>query len=262
MIPRASSNRAATPSGEGIALRRALVILIPLAVWEVASRVGMIDPLTAPAPSQVVMALAQIAPSRTFARDAMRTLSTVVGAFALGAAVAYPIGILLWRLPVVSAIVEPYLATLYAMPLLIVYPVVLAILGLGPAPIVTIASVMAFIPIATGTLSAFRSVDARYLRLSHVLCCTFLQRFRRILLPASLPLLVPGVKMGFTYALVGSLAMEFLLAERGLGFRIGMTYREFKTTAMFAHILAVVLVAAATYIALSRIEARVRRDIA
>lgn len=241
-------------------LVRWLLLVATLAVLEACARAGMFDPLVLPAPAQIFSTLLQMARGQEFYTDLSRTLVTVVVAFGIGAAGGLPLGVVFWKLPLLGAVVEPYLVTMYAMPTLLFYPILLAVMGLGPAPIITIASVMALIPVALNTMVALRSIPPMLPKLGRSVGCSTAQMYRKVLLPAATPLAVPGLRLGFAYAVIGTVAMEFILAVSGLGFRAGFHYRDFDVPEMYAEVLLIGVLAVLFNALFGVLERRIRRD--
>ncbi|MHA6631629.1 ABC transporter permease [Pseudonocardia sichuanensis] len=236
------------------------IVIGVVLLLELGSRTDFIDALIMPAPSTMVAQLVELLPTSDFWEDFRATALAVLAAFAIGAVGGLLLGILFWRLPFVGATFEPYLVSLYAAPTVVFYPILLAFLGLGPAPIVAIASTMALIPIALNTMVGLHSIPPSLPKLARSLNCSVAQTYRKVLAPAATPLLVPGLVLGFIYATIGVIAMEFILASNGLGFEIGYTYRSFDMERMYAYILVVLVVAVAVNVLLNFIERRVRQD--
>lgn len=241
---------------------RVLVVVALLVAAEVLTRVGAISHMTLAPPTEIGRALSELVGTSMFYDDMARTLYTIGVAFLYGAVIGLLLGLLFWRLPALGAIFEPYLASLYAMPTLVFYPILLAILGLGPAPIIAIASMMAAVPIALNTMVALRSVSSVLPKLGKSLRCNRRQLYLKIIFPAATPLAIPGLKLGFIYTVIGTVAMEFILASHGAGFRLGYAYRDFDIEGMYAYIVVVIGISVIANSSLNALERRVRRDMA
>jgi NitT/TauT family transport system permease protein len=239
---------------------RWLIVAGVVALLELAARVGAIDPLIMPPPSAMVRELVVVLQTAQFWDDATTSGVSLLASFGIGTVGGLLVGVIFWKLPFVGATFEPYLVSLYAAPTVVFYPILLAVLGLGPGPIILIASTMAMIPVALNTMVGLKSIPPSLPKLARSMNLGVGQTFRKVLLPAATPLLVPGLVLGCIYATIGVIAMEFILASNGLGFRIGYAYRSFDIERMYAYIVVVVVVAAAVNVALNRIERRVRRD--
>lgn len=243
----------------GFAARLAPAVLV-LAALEALGRSGWIDSSLFVPPSAMIAALMQEAQSGSLAADGRTTGIEVLLAFVAGTAVGIPVGIFCWRRPWFGRVFQPYLVALYAMPLVLFYPLLLAYFGLGIKPIVVIGSLMAAVPVALNTTVAFSAIRPTLIRVGRSLGCTRWQLYTKVLLPAATPLIVTGIKMGFIYTLIGVVAMEFVVAQSGLGFAVHYDYNNFQTAPMYGYILFIVVVAIACAALLSAIERSVRRE--
>lgn len=239
---------------------RGVLIVALLALVEWLSRSGAVDPLVVPAPSAVAQAVARQVRTDQFGADVVRTLSTVGISFGTGGSAGMLLAVVGWRFGLVGRVIEPYLVSLYALPLLVFYPLLLTMMGLGPGPIIVIASLTALVPVALNTMIALRSISPVLVKLGETVNCSRWQLYKKILLPAAMPLAAPGLKLGFMYALIATIAMEFILATEGLGFRIGFYFKNFALVDMWAEIIFVSFCAVVVLSALNRIESRIRRD--
>ena len=239
---------------------RWLIIIGLVAVFEATTRLGLIERSLMVPPSEILTQLVAIVPTAEFGVDAARTLTTILLAFAIGLVGGLPLGVILWRLPAVGRALEPFLVTGYAMPTLLFYPVLLAIMGLNAGPIIVIAASMSLIPIALTTMVALGSIKPIMHKLAKSVNASSPQYYLKVLLPASTPLVFPGVKLGFIYAVIGTIAMEFILAAEGIGFRAGLSYRELDTVDMWVYITVVVVLSVIVNGFLTWLEKRIRKD--
>ena len=111
--------------------------------------------------------------------------------------VGIALGIVSWRIPLLGRVTEPYLITLYAMPTVVFYPVLLALMGLGTEPIITLAATAAFIPVALNTTIALRSVEPVLPKMGISMNCSRWQVYRKVLFPAAVPLADLSCRPGF-----------------------------------------------------------------
>lgn len=243
-----------------LTLARLVIVAIIVAVFQFLCDRGTISALVLPAPTDILKSTWDLVQTRGFWKDFERTALEVVVSCLIGMPIGLAVGILCWRSKYAAEVLSPYLAALYAIPTMIFYPVLLAILGLGAAPIIVVTALMALVPVAINTISGLGSISPTLLKLSQALDGSPTSRFSRVLLPAAIPLLMPGIKLGAIYALVGALAMEFILADRGLGYSIGENYKNFDIQGMWATILLVLIIGALFVGGLNRIEHTARRD--
>jgi len=241
-------------------LARWVLVVAVLGVLELLTRGGAIGPLILPPPTTIADTLASSVTTAQFRADLARTASTVAIAAACGIGAGAVLGALLWRVRLLGQALEPYLIALYAMPTIVFYPILISALGLGVGPVAVIAALMALIPVTINVRVALASVGSVLPKLGRSLNVSRLRMWRSIMLPAATPLAFTGVRLGFVYATIGTVAMEFILSNAGLGFRIAVDYRNFDGAHMWAMIVAVAIVAILVNLVLVGIERRIRRD--
>jgi len=116
-----------------------------------------------------------------------------------------------------GAVGEPILISLYTLPKVTLYPVVLLIFGLSVAGRVTFGAMHGVLPVALLTMSAIRNIPPVYLKSAQALHLSRWQIITTVLFPATLPEVVAGLRIGFTLTLLGVLLAEMFAAKHGLG---------------------------------------------
>ena len=142
-------------------------------------------------------------------------------AFAQGFAIAVVVGLLI-GVPLGAArfageVAEPILVALYSIPKVTLYPVILLIFGIGMPAKVAFGAIHGIVPISIFAMNAVRNINPTHLRTARVLRLSPMSLFLRILLPATLPEIVTGIRVGFSLALIGTLLGEMFGSQRGLG---------------------------------------------
>jgi NitT/TauT family transport system permease protein len=142
-------------------------------------------------------------------------------AFAQGFAIAVVVGLLI-GVPLGAArfageVAEPILVALYSIPKVTLYPVILLVFGIGMPAKVAFGAIHGIVPISIFAMNAVRNVNPTHLRTARVLRLSSLDLCLKILLPAALPEIVTGIRVGFSLALIGTLLGEMFGSQRGLG---------------------------------------------
>jgi NitT/TauT family transport system permease protein len=142
-------------------------------------------------------------------------------AFAQGFAIAVVVGLLI-GVPLGAArfageVAEPILVALYSIPKVTLYPVILLIFGIGMPAKVAFGAIHGIVPISIFAMNAVRNINPTHLRTARVLRLSPMSLFLNILLPATLPEIVSGIRVGFSLALIGTLLGEMFGSQRGLG---------------------------------------------
>ena len=219
----------------------ALLLLLGVC-WEIGSDARLWSPEILPAPSSLLPALQALAATPQFWADAGRTGIELLGSIVFGAAAGLLLGVAFWKAPLVGRMFEPYLVSFYAVPLVLFYPVMIVLVGLGTPSVIILASLMAAIPMALNTWVGLAGIRAVYLKLARSIGCSQWQQLVRVALPGAAPFVLAGLRLAVVYALIGCIAMEFTTAQAGLGYRIRYLYDSFETTPMYAYIMVVLIV--------------------
>jgi NitT/TauT family transport system permease protein len=207
----------------------AISIAVPvvlLAIWEGLARGGVINPLILPSPSKVLLKWIEYARSGELPRDAMSSLYRVVVGFLIGAGLALPLGLLMGAFDGVYKLANPLLQILRPIPPIAYIPLAILWFGLGNPPAFFLIALGAFFPVLVNTIAGVRQVDAIYVRAARNLGASGFTLFRRILLPAAMPQILTGVRVGFGVAFIVVIVAEMIAVNNGLGYRI-LEAREF-----------------------------------
>lgn len=239
-----------------VRLIQALILVAFLGGLEGLARSGTVGRITLVPPSEMVTTLFGLLLSGQLAGDIWQTFSVVLAAFLLAVLVGVPVGWGLWQAAELKRILDPFIIAYYAIPIFVFYPLLLTVLGFNRLPILCIAFAMSVIAVVINAANGFDAVDEVYLDVGRAVGVSRYQRFRHIVLPAALPYVFTGLKLGFIYALIGVVASEFILAGSGLGYLISNNYTNFDTAGMYAVMLFVVLVAISINQVLLRVETR------
>ena len=184
----------------------------------------------------------------TIGPHAARTLLEIALGFAIGAGLALPTGYALARSPLAERVLSPYLVAAQAVPILAIAPLLALWFGPGILAKVVICAVIVFFPIAIATMVGVRAVDASLLELARSFRATRWQVVRTLEVPAALPAIFGGLRVGVTLAVVGAIVGEWAGADRGLGLLVNLAKGSlFDTPLLFATLLTIALLGVALY---------------
>jgi NitT/TauT family transport system permease protein len=173
-----------------------------------------------PGPVPTLEYLAKFVPTERFVENAWATLESFLYALALSYALGLTFGIWMGIHRLSGAVGEPILISFYTLPKITLYPVVLLIFGLSASGRVTFGAMYGVLPVALLTMNAIRNIPPVYLKAARTLHLSKWQTVTTVLLPATLPEVVAGLRIGFTLTLLGVLLAEMFAAKEGLGFLI------------------------------------------
>ena len=228
-----------------------------LVVWQVVVIVSGFPPFILPTPAMVVTRWISAWSAGTIQPHLIATLQEVALGFAVGAGLALVAGYALARSAIVERLLSPYLVAAQATPILALAPLIALWFGPGLAGKVLICALIVFFPVAVATMVGIRSVDARLLELGRSLRATRRQVLTTLEIPAALPSILGGMRVGVTLAVVGAIVGEWAGADKGLGVLINLARGSmFDIPLMFATLLTIALVGIALYLVVVLVEGR------
>lgn len=192
-----------------------LLLFVMVLAWQALHQA--VGATALPAPLPTLAYLAKFLPSARFAESAWATLVSFSYALVLSYAIGLTIGVWMGFHRLSGAVGEPILISLYTLPKVTLYPVVLLIFGLSVAGRVTFGAMHGVLPVALLTMSAIRNIPPVYLKSAQALHLSRWQVITTVLFPATLPEVVAGLRIGFTLTLLGVLLAEMFAAKHGLG---------------------------------------------
>ena len=246
-----------------IGIIRCLVIGGAVALLEVLCRTGVVPVSAVIPPSAMASSLVDLLRSGELTGDILETLGNILAASALAILTGFVLGIVLHRIGTLRQAVEPLLASYYAVPTFMFYPVFIILFGVGNAAIIAIAVLLAVVAMITATLNGLDRIPAVLGRTARMFRMGPISTACRISLPAALPYLFTGVKLSVAYAFIGVIASEFILSGSGIGYSIAYAYNNFNNRTMYGLVLLTLLIVTVVNALLDsidrRFQARLRR---
>ena len=227
-----------------------------LLIWQAIVVISGFPPFILPPPAAVGARLLRAWSEGRIQPHLWTTLVEVALGFTVGAGSALIVGYGLARSALVERLLSPYLVAAQATPILALAPLIALWFGPGLAGKVVICSLIVFFPVAVSTMVGIRAVDARLLELGRSLRATRRQVLTTLEIPAALPSILGGMRVGVTLAVVGAIVGEWAGAERGLGVLINVARGSFDIPLMFATLVTIALVGIVLYLVVVLVERR------
>src|SRR5690349_2670770 len=222
---------------------RLAVIVAAVGLLEVCCQTGMINRKVVIPPSEMAVALWQLLLSGQVNDQIIRTFAVVLAAVVISVAAGFVMGVVIHAMPRVRQALDPFFATYYAVPIFIFYPVMIVIFGLSVMPIVLMGVATAIVAMIIATLNGLDRVPRVLTKVARVHRMGTVATALLLKLPAAAPHLFTGVKLAVSYAFIGVIASEFILAPAGLGRVISDAYTDFNNRQMYALMLLLIIVA-------------------
>ena len=199
-------------------MARFLLPLALLAAWFASTASGVLKPYQLASPQAVLAELVDLAVRGELVRDLVASIVRVFAGFAIALMLAVVLGALVGSSRAVERAVDPTLQAIRAVPSLAWVPLILLWLGIGEPAKITLVAIGAFFPIYVSLHAAIRGIDRKLIEVAHVLGVRGLPLITGVLVPATLPELLVGARIGLTQAWLFLVAAELLAASRGIGF--------------------------------------------
>jgi NitT/TauT family transport system permease protein len=219
-------------------VRRAFdVVLLLAAIVALWQALHELAPIALSSPHETVAKLARMSQSERFRGHLAETGQAFALALAISTAGGVVFGVTLGLNRLGAQVADPILVSIYSLPKVTLYPVILLVFGLGMSAKVAFGALHGIIPIALFSMNAVRNVAPVYLKTARVLRLGYGESFRTVIVPAALPEIVSGVRIGFSLTLLGVLIGEMFASQRGLGFLLMNAIGRHDVETMMAVIL-------------------------
>jgi ABC-type nitrate/sulfonate/bicarbonate transport system permease component len=233
-------------------------VLAIFVLWYLATNRWGVNRLLLPNPIAVWHQLLDVLRSGEYLPDLRVTLTELTVAFALAMTSGTIVGYYVSRTGYTIRVFEPLFAGIYSIPIILFLPLYVLFFGLGPASKIALGATISFFPIVLSTIAGFSNVDRMLVTAARSMGASDDQLFRYVLVPAALPVILTGLRMGFTVALLSIIGSETIASLAGLGHHIVELAEGMDMARMFAYIAFVVVIAALLNGIVSYLEARGR----
>ncbi len=239
----------------------ALSLMVFVVAWQLVVAISGLPPYILPGPLTVAQRFVKAWTDGTMWPHVAQTMVEILLGFAIGAAVALAVGVLLARSRLAERLLSPYLVAAQATPVLALAPLIVLWFGNGLSSKLVITTLIVFFPVAVATMVGIRSVDPRLLEMAHSFRATGWQTIARVEVPAALPAILGGMRVGVTLAVIGAIVGEWAGGEKGLGVLINIARGSlFDIPLMFAALAQLALIGVSLYLVMVLIERRLVGD--
>ena len=248
-----------------------VVPVIIIALWQACAMLGWVNAQVLPSPLAVLSKFIEyalpLAPfdatagsrlawifSGELLHDTMGSMYRVVVGFLVGAGLALPLGLSMGSSRTMYAWLNPLMQVLRPIPPIAYIPLAILWFGLGNAPAVFLIALGAFFPVLVNTIAGVRQVDGIYIRAARNLGVNRRTMFVRVMLPAAVPYILSGVRIGIGTAFIVVIVSEMIAVNNGLGFRILEAREYFWSDKIIAGMISIGLLGLAIDIGMNKLN--------
>lgn len=222
-------------------------VFVVLGVWSLIVRIEKPPAFLLPTPGGVWNKFVTTLADGTLITHAAVTLYEVLLGLGLGSVLAMLLGYALAKSPLTEKILSPYLVASQAIPMVAIAPLLIIWFGAGIFSKVLVCALIVFFPVLVNTMIGFRAVPENLRDLMRSLRATRWQKLRLLEIPAALPVLFGGLRIGATLSVIGAVVGEFVGSDKGLGFLINVGRGQYDTALVFVSIFTLILMALILY---------------
>jgi NitT/TauT family transport system permease protein len=222
-------------------------IVFTFFLWYAVTRWGNLPEFILPSPGIVWERFITSVQSGTLQIHTTSTFSEVIGGLLIGISIAALLGYLLAKSRTAERLLAPFIVASQSIPIVAIAPLLIIWFGSGRLSKVLISAMIVFFPILVNTIVAVRSVPEDLRDLMRSLQATRWQVFSKLELPAAMPVLLGGLKIGATLSVIGAVVGEFVAADEGLGFLINLARGMYDTAMVFVAVFTLIGMALMLY---------------
>lgn len=217
-----------------VTVRWGLLVLL-LVLWEGLPQTGLVAELFLPSLSKTLAAL--WAQREEYFDGLLVTLSEVGIAMLIACGAGILTGALVGSIATLRKLMLPVFSSLYAVPIVILYPIFTAWFGIGSESKIAFAGIYGFFPVMLSTAAGIRTIDPQYILAARSMGATLPQQIARVIIPASIPTVLTGLRLGGALTIIGVVVSEMLTSSAGIGYLVS----RYRTILDSAHVFAAIL---------------------
>jgi NitT/TauT family transport system permease protein len=233
---------------------RWMMLAVLLFLWEFVPTTGVLPELFLPALSKTLSVLYQ--DRHIYAAAMFVTLYEIGFAMLISCGLGTLVGALVGGLSTLRNLLLPVFSSLYAVPIVILYPIMTAWLGVGSESKIVFAGVYAFFPVMLSTAAGIRSIEPQFLLAARSMGATLPQLITRVIVPASVPTVFLAVRFGGGLTIIGVVVSEMLTSAAGIGYLVTLNRTILDSPRVFAAIILILILAVGYYMLARAIERR------
>lgn len=221
------------------ALSRWFSPLLVLAVWEGVARLNWVDPFFLPAPSVILKVMLEMTLSGELPQHMGISLYRACTGYLIAAFLGVGLGLAMCQSRLIEGFLDPLVELLRPVSTLGLIPLLILWLGIGDSSKILLIVKACFFPILINTVAGMRGVNVKLIQAARSLGASGFVLWRKAVLPASLPMIVAGLRISTASSMLAIIGVEMLSADSGLGYLIVDAQRVFATSRMFVGLIVI-----------------------
>lgn len=244
-----------------LAIYAGLLVAV-VAVWWVLTAAGAVKPILLASPADVWEALLDLLRSPSaILRPIGITIGETLIAFAVAVVAALTVGLVVGSSRLLIKAYEPVFTSINSVPLVVLYPAIAAVVGIGSASKILLGCLYAFFPVVIAAVRAAATVDSRLLIAAHAMGATRRQRIAAVVMPGIVAPVIGSMRVAAGLALVTIIAGEFISGYQGVGYELGAASQSLDTPGLFAWVVLACALTIAVNIAFTVVANTIKKGV-
>ena len=236
-----------------------LLMVLILFTWEFLANQKILNPFLFSSPSRVYETIKELLFSGNLLKHLMATLYEVIISFTLGISIGFLFAIILYEVPILFLIIEPFLTMLNSLPKVALGPMIIILIGANQKSIIIMALLINLILSILNIYNGFLGTDQNKIKLMKSLKATKLQILKYLIIPESLRTIISQLKINISMTLIGVIMGEFLVSKEGIGYLIIYGTQIFNLNLVITGIFLLILLSIILYEGISIIEQKTKK---
>ncbi len=238
-------------------LRGIISIVAGLVIWEFLARLLLDNELLIPPPSSVLRSLWSLTVEGKLGHHLAATLLEFSYGFTTACVIGVILGYLMGRYKWVDELMDPWIATLYSIPIIAVVPIIIIWFGIGMVSKIIVVFKITVVAIMLNTAAGIKSLDPVWLELAKSMRLSSWETTYKIRLPAAFPHIITGMRLGVGRALLGVIVAELMAANAGLGYMLRDASETWDSPKLFVTVILLAAMGLISFNLIKRIEHRI-----
>ena len=243
----------------GVHTSRILLLIAILALWEIVANAEIVDPFITSSPSRIISALGELLATGNLFMHTWVTVYETLIAFLISTVVGFVVAVILFLIPPVRKVLEPYLVVLNSLPKIALGPLIIVWVGAGIKATITMGILICVVVTTISILNGFLTVSEEKVKLLKTMGANTFQILFKLILPSNLPNIISVLKINVGLSWVGVIMGEYLNSSAGLGYLIVYGGQVFKLDLVMAAIVVLCICASLMYFLIAGIETYINK---
>jgi ABC-type nitrate/sulfonate/bicarbonate transport system permease component len=218
-----------------------LIIFFIAITWELGVYIGWLSSLFFPPPSVIVVTFIKLMVNNKLVDNTGVTLWRVFLGLALGGIPGLILGLTMGWSRRLYLLINPFIAAGHPIPKIAILPLIMIIFGIGESSKVIVIAMAAFFPLLINTAAGVQQISPIHFEVAKNYGANLTKIFTRVIFPASLPLVLTGLRLSLNFALLVAIAVELVSAQKGLGAMIWLTWQTLRTEELYVSLIVTAL---------------------